>query len=101
MPYGPASPPQVPKRLETGQGALTCFDRLVQPTREQVDLGQARFGKRSDFLQTGRSCDRHRVLAMVGGHIGATPGQGMKEPAPVVPSRAPARIFALVDELAD
>src|SRR5215472_4009620 len=60
----PASPPGIAQRLEPGEGAFARFDRLMQPTGEQVDLSETGPGKGVDLVQPGCGCDGRGLPAV-------------------------------------
>src|SRR5437870_287899 len=101
MPDRPAGPPEIAQGFEACEGALARFDRFLQPSGKQVDLGQTGFGKGFDFVQTGRRRKRCCLVAMIDRYIQSASCQAVQKAAPIMPGRAAAWVVALVDEIAD
>jgi hypothetical protein len=101
LPDRPACPPKVTQGLEGGQGFFARLDRFAQPSKDEVDLGQAGLGKRSDFVQTTGRCNRQRLPAVIDGNIRLAARQAMQKAAPVMPDGAAVGVVALIDEIVD
>src|SRR3984893_2970768 len=101
MPDRPASPPEITQSFETGEGALTRFDRFPQPPGEYVDLSQTGFRISLYFIKTGARGEPRRLVAIIDCSIRPAAGKAVQEAAPVMPGRAAARVAGLLDEIAN
>src|SRR5215510_12928923 len=101
VPQRAARPPDVPTRLESGEGALTDGYRFLELTSTDVCLHQAGFGNSLQVVETASVGDRDGLAAVGDRHVWPATSQAVQKPHPVVPGSMASGVGSLVHHSAN